>query len=1209
MPTSTLREASAFRLSDLKQAYRDDARSRALLSALNSDWRGGELAGEGGIGFGVGGHQSPACIHVQQLCGSLPAIVLTTLHAELNATLLCVARDREEAAYLHHDLEQLQDEQGPTKPLYFPASYRGRRALERQDASQNRQRAEVLSIAGHPNSGALLIVTYPEALAEQVVSRSTLTQNTLDLRLGAPLDVDFLIDVLIEYGFERVDFVFEAGQFALRGGLIDVFSYAHELPCRIELDGDSIAGMRSFEPDTQRSVRRMELLSLMPNPAQSLPDEQRQNILEFLPDDTVLWVHEPGTVTERIDLMHQELLQLHTADLPTDEVDEHTDAHPPDPSRLVLPQQWEALCLKHRMLCLSTPTGGGARTVTTSIAWGASPQPAIRKNFKLLIEQMGGHHAEGFRNLLFSDAPRQIDRLYQIFEDLKAGLLFTPLPGSLHEGFIDHGLRFSVYTDHQLFERYHKYNLQNRYRKSESLLVKELRDMKPGDFVVHIDHGVGVFDGLQKLDVNGQQQEAVRLLYRDGDLLYVGINSLHKIARYTGKEGAPPKVNKLGSEQWEKLKSRTKAQVKDIARDLIALYARRRSIPGFAFSPDGYLQNELEVSFMYEDTPDQFKASEATKADMQRPYPMDRLVCGDVGFGKTEIAIRAAFKAACDGKQVAVLVPTTILALQHFKTFSRRLAEFPVTVDYLNRFRTAREEKEVLQKVKDGKVDILIGTHKLVSKNLVFKDLGLLVIDEEQKFGVGVKEKLRQLRVHVDTLTLTATPIPRTLQFSLMGARDLSVIHTPPVNRQPVQTERMVFDEERIREAILFEVGRGGQVFFVHNRVQNISEMAGMLSRLCPGLRVGIGHGQMEGEALEKVLLAFIEGQYDVLVATNIIESGLDIPNANTIFINGAHHFGLSDLHQMRGRVGRSNTKAFCYLIAPSSGLLTSEAAKRLKAMEDFSDLGSGFQISLRDLDIRGAGNLLGAEQSGFISEIGFDMYQKILDDALRELKEDEWGAAQDSADAGAAQVSGDADTAQVSGDAGAAQVSGDAGAAHGLGGASGETSKATGSEGGASGFSGNRDWSREVQLDTDLHALLPDNYVRSTSERLSLYMQLDNLETEDDLQQFRLDLEDRFGPLPASGETLFDLMRLRRAGRRLGMEKIVLKKGLLKCYLLDGKHERYYQSVEFGKLLKAVQGSDGKITMKQHKNAVFLEVDAIRTAHHALELLEQWAN
>jgi len=1162
-----------------------------------------------GVGVGVGGHQSPACIHVQQLCGSLPAIVLTTLHAELNATLLCVARDREEAAYLHHDLEQLQDEQGPTKPLFFPASYRGRRALERQDASQNRQRAEVLSIAGHPNSGALLIVTYPEALAEQVVSRSTLTQNTLDLRLGAPLDVDFLIDVLIEYGFERVDFVFEAGQFALRGGLIDVFSYAHELPCRIELDGDSIAGMRSFEPDTQRSVRRMELLSLMPNPAQSLPDEQRQNILEFLPDYTVLWVHEPGAVTERIDLMHQELLQLHTADLPTDEVDEHTDAHPQDPSRLVLPQQWEALCLKHRMLCLSITTGGGARTVTTSIAWGASPQPAIRKNFKLLIEQMGGHHAEGFRNLLFSDAPRQIDRLYQIFEDLKAGLLFTPLPGSLHEGFIDHGLRFSVYTDHQLFERYHKYNLQNRYRKSESLLVKELRDMKPGDFVVHIDHGVGVFDGLQKLDVNGQQQEAVRLLYRDGDLLYVGINSLHKIARYTGKEGAPPKVNKLGSEQWEKLKSRTKAQVKDIARDLIALYARRRSTPGFAFSPDGYLQNELEVSFMYEDTPDQFKASEATKADMQRPYPMDRLVCGDVGFGKTEIAIRAAFKAACDGKQVAVLVPTTILALQHFKTFSRRLAEFPVTVDYLNRFRTAREGKEVLQKVKDGKVDILIGTHKLVSKSLVFKDLGLLVIDEEQKFGVGVKEKLRQLRVHVDTLTLTATPIPRTLQFSLMGARDLSVIHTPPVNRQPVQTERMVFDEERIREAILFEVGRGGQVFFVHNRVQNISEMAGMLSRLCPGLRVGIGHGQMEGEALEKVLLAFIEGQYDVLVATNIIESGLDIPNANTIFINGAHHFGLSDLHQMRGRVGRSNTKAFCYLIAPSSGLLTSEAAKRLKAMEDFSDLGSGFQISLRDLDIRGAGNLLGAEQSGFISEIGFDMYQKILDDALRELKEDEWGAAQDSGDAGTAQVSGDAGAAQVSGDAGAAQVSGDAGAAYGLGGTSGETSKAIGSEGGASGFSGNRDWSREVQLDTDLHALLPDNYVRSTSERLSLYMQLDNLETEDDLQQFRLDLEDRFGPLPASGETLFDLMRLRRAGRHLGMEKIVLKKGILKCYLLDGKHERYYQSVEFGKLLKAVQGSDGKITMKQHKNAVFLEVDAIRTAHHALELLEQWTN
>jgi transcription-repair coupling factor (superfamily II helicase) len=1204
-PPAPLGDASTFRLADLKQAYRNDARLRAVLDALapravevvygaggrtpGGGGGGAQAPGGGGGGGGAqatGGGGSPAFIHLQQLCGSLPAIVLTALHHELDATLLCVARDREEAAYLHHDLEQLQEAQGPSKPLFFPASYRGRRALERQDASQNRQRAEVLSIAGHPDSGALLIVTYPEALAEQVVSRSTLTQNTLDLRLGAPLDVDFLIDVLIEYGFERVDFVFEAGQFALRGGLIDVFSYAHELPCRIELDGDTIAGMRSFEPDSQRSVRRMELLSLMPNPAQSLPDEQRQNILEFLPGDTILWVHDPGAVSERIDIMHQELLQLRTTDGLNDEAGEDSETHPPDPNRLVLPHQWEALCLNHRMLCFSLPSSGGGREATASVAWGASPQPAIRKNFKLLIEQMGGHHAEGFRNLLFSDAPRQIDRLYQIFEDLNAGLLFTPLPGSLHEGFIDHGLRFSVYTDHQLFERYHKYNLQNRYRKSESLLVKELRDMKPGDFVVHIDHGVGVFDGLQKLEVNGQQQEAVRLLYRDGDLLYVGINSLHKIARYSGKEGVPPKVNKLGSEQWEKLKSRTKAQVKDIARDLIALYARRRSTPGFAFSPDGYLQNELEVSFMYEDTPDQFKASEATKADMQRPYPMDRLVCGDVGFGKTEIAIRAAFKAACDGKQVAVLVPTTILALQHFKTFSRRLAEFPVTVDYLNRFRSAREEKEVLERVKEGKVDILIGTHKLVSKSLVFKDLGLLVIDEEQKFGVGVKEKLRQLRVHVDTLTLTATPIPRTLQFSLMGARDLSVIHTPPVNRQPVHTERIPFDEDRIREAVLFEVGRGGQVFFVHNRVQNITEMAGMLSRLCPGLRVGIGHGQMEGEALEKVLLSFIEGDYDVLVATNIIESGLDIPNANTIFINGAHHFGLSDLHQMRGRVGRSNTKAFCYLIAPSSGLLTSEAAKRLKAMEDFSDLGSGFQISLRDLDIRGAGNLLGAEQSGFISEIGFDMYQKILDDALRELKEDEWGGPGGAADVADSVVSGMGDSVNAG--------AGNAGA---------------GNAGEASRFADRQDWSREVQLDTDLHALLPDNYVRSTSERLSLYMQLDNLETEEDLQQFRLDLEDRFGPLPASGETLFDLMRIRRAGRGLGMEKIVLKKGLLKCYLLDGRHERYYQSVEFGKLLNAVQGSSGKIAMKQHKNAVFLEVDGVYSAHQALGLLERWIN
>ena len=1179
--------AGTFRLEDLQRAYRSDARTQTIVGALGT--RRGE---------------PPVCLQLQQLSGSLSGVLLAALHAELGETLLCVARDREEAAYLHHDLEQLHEVRGASKPLFFPASYRGRRALERQDPTQNRQRAEVLSIAGHPEVGPLLVVTYPEAVAEQVVSRSTLTQNTLDLRTGAMLDVDFLMDVLIEYGFERVDFVFEAGQFALRGGIIDVFSYAHELPCRIELDGDTISGMRSFEPDTQRSVRRMELLSLMPNPAQELPDEQRQNLLEFLPSDTILWVHDPGAVTERIAMMREEVLPTGTGQ--RDEEDEL----PPDPNRLVEAGQWQALTQKHRLLCLTPPNHG--RGVQQIVAWGASPQPAIRKNFKLLIEQMSAHEAEGYRNLLFSDAPRQIDRLYQIFEDLKAGLLFTPLPGSLHEGFIDHGLRFSVYTDHQLFERYHKYNLQNRYRKSESLLVKELRDMKPGDFVVHIDHGVGVFDGLQKLEVNGQQQEAVRLLYRDGDLLYVGINSLHKIARYTGKEGTPPKVNKLGSEQWEKLKSRTKSQVKDIARDLIALYARRRSTPGFAFSPDGYLQNELEVSFMYEDTPDQFKASEATKADMQQPFPMDRLVCGDVGFGKTEIAIRAAFKAACDGKQVAVLVPTTILALQHHKTFSRRLAEFPVKVDYLNRFRSAREEKEVLQKVKEGKIDILIGTHKLVSKSLEFKDLGLLVIDEEQKFGVGVKEKLRQLRVHVDTLTLTATPIPRTLQFSLMGARDLSVIHTPPVNRQPVHTERMVFDEERIREALLFEAGRGGQVFFVHNRVQNIGEMAGMLSRLCPGLRVGIGHGQMEGEALEKVLLSFIEGEFDVLVATNIIESGLDIPNANTIFINGAHHFGLSDLHQMRGRVGRSNTKAFCYLIAPSAGLLTSEAAKRLKAMEDFSDLGSGFQISLRDLDIRGAGNLLGAEQSGFISEIGFDMYQKILDDALRELKEDEFGS---TFSEGAQPDLGDADFAPsstgASTDSAPSRAGGEGGA--GMAGAGGSGVGETVGHGGMAGAGGSgvgdghRDWSREVQLDTDLHALLPDNYVRSTSERLSLYMQLDNLETEEELQQFRLDLEDRFGPLPASGESLLDLMRIRRAGRRLGMEKISLKKGVLKCYLLDGRHERYYQSAEFGNLLSAVQASSGRITIKQHKNAVYLETERVSSANSALDMLQQW--
>lgn len=1066
---------------------------------------------------------------------SLPAVIAAAYWQQKAGTHLFVLADREEAAYFHNDLANLLPER---EILFFPASYKKHFDPEQLQSSHVLQRAEVLNQLNHNKSKGELIVTYPEALAERVVNRFTITKNTIDIRLKEKLNTDLLSELLVEYGFERVDFVYEPGQFSLRGGIVDVFSFANELPYRIELFGEEVESIRTFEPDSQLSVKPIGHLSLIPNIQTHLLKESRESLLHFLPDQTRVWIRDVQLTMDRIAECFEKAVenwqQAHELEeLTPGEAFENAEA-------------WRQQLEEKRVIELGTDQLGGKKI---SIDWQAQPQLAIRKNFDLFIDTLKENEQKGYVNLLFSDTKAQIERLYHILEDLKAGTGFYPLYTSLHQGYSDPQLKISLFTDHQLFERYHKYRLSNYKAKSASITLKELKELKPGDHVVHIDHGVGVFDGLQKIDVNGQQQEAVRLIYRDGDLLYVGINSLHKIAKYTGKEGVPPRINKLGSDVWEKLKNKTKSKVKDIAKDLIALYAKRKATPGFAFAPDSYLQNELEASFIYEDTPDQYKATEAAKADMQKPYPMDRLVCGDVGFGKTEVAIRAAFKAATDGKQVAVLVPTTILALQHFKTFSARLRDFPVTVDYVNRFRSAKDEKAVLEKLAAGKIDILIGTHKLVGKNVKFKDLGLLIIDEEQKFGVGVKEKLRQMRVNVDTLTLTATPIPRTLQFSLMGARDLSVITTPPPNRQPVHTELVHFDEDKIREAILYEVDRGGQVFFVHNRVTNIKDVAQLVQRLCPKVSICVGHGQMPGEELEDILLDFIDGKYDVLVATNIIESGLDIPNANTIIINMAQNFGLSDLHQMRGRVGRSNTKAFCYLVTPPTSTLTTEARKRLKALEEYSDLGSGFQIAMRDLDIRGAGNMLGAEQSGFITEIGFDMYQKILDEALRELRNGEF-----------------ADLFEDQGPP---------------------------------------EFVRDVQLDTDLNALLPERYVRNTTERLSLYMQLDNTETKEGLQRFSNELRDRFGPLPTEAETLLTLIRLRWVAKSLGMEKVVLKNKRMKCYFVSGKQENFYQSDTFGRVLEHLRQHPNRVSMKQTNQTVVLELVNIQGAEAALQALQ----
>lgn len=1076
-------------------------------------------------------------IRLEGLAGSMKAFVATALKEASGFPLLVVIPDREEAAYFLNDLENMLGEENV---LFFPASYKKTYDPDATDPNNKLMRSEVLSrLQGGKNRP--VVVSYPEALFERVVTQKNLKKHTLGIRRGDRLSIEFVNELLQEYAFERVDFTIEPGQFAIRGGILDVFSFSDEMPYRIEFFGEEVDSIRAFNPVDQLSVKTLDFVTIVPDVQGKILHESRESFFEFIPADTLVWIQETKLCLQRIEQAYASArdnwgqVQDRTAQLNPEEL---------FCSREEITRQLAGFRI--------VETGNGpAFSKGNEIAFHGSPQPSFNKNFNLITRQLTEHTKAGTENVIFSDNARQIERIYAIFEDIGKEIRFTPVYVSLHEGFSDPGLKIACYTDHQLFDRYHRYRLRDGFARKEAITLKELQGLQPGDYVTHVDHGVGKYAGLEKIDVNGRQQEAIRLVYRDNDILYVSIHALHRISKFTGKEGTQPKLNKLGSGAWNALKQKTKSKVKDIARDLIKLYAERKSRKGYAFQPDTYLQNELEASFIYEDTPDQLKATREVKRDMEKEAPMDRLICGDVGFGKTEIAIRAAFKAVTDSKQVAVLVPTTILALQHYKTFSERLKAFPCRVDYLNRFKGAKEQKQTLKELAEGKVDILIGTHRLLSKDVIFKDLGLMVIDEEQKFGVAAKEKLKTMKVNVDTLTLTATPIPRTLHFSMMGARDLSVIHTPPPNRYPVQTELHTFNESIIAEAITYEVQRRGQVFFVHNRVQNITDIADLIRRLCPGVRVGIGHGQMEGEALENVMLRFIEGDYDVLVATTIIESGLDIPNANTIIINNAHLFGLSDLHQMRGRVGRSNKKAFCYLLTTPVSLLTGDARKRLKTIEDFAELGSGFNIALRDLDIRGAGDLLGGEQSGFIAEIGFEMYNKILDEAILELKETDFK----------------------------------------------ELFKEELEE-------RRRTWVSDCQIDTDLEILIPDAYVTNITERLLLYKDLDNLETEEELQQFRQQLTDRFGPVPHPVEELMNTIRLRWIAKDMGFEKVVLKQKTFVGYFVSNQQSDFYSSPFFASLMQYLARNPLKARVKERNQKLTLVMDNVRGIDEAVEML-----
>ena len=1078
---------------------------------------------------------------VTGLAGASLSIVIANLFNTVHRPLLVLLPDKEESAYILNDLETLVGEQ---RVLFFPDSYRRPYQIEDTDNANVLLRAEVLNQLSH-STKPLLIVSYPEALFEKVITRKQLEKNTLKIQKGDSLTIDFLNEVLFSYHFNRTDFVTEPGEFSVRGGIVDVFSFSNNEPYRIEFFGNEVDSIRTFDVESQLSTAQLSKITIIPNVENKESDEIRQSFLEYISEQTLFIGKDMGFFDAKIEKLFTKATDIYQK-LPNE-----VKRTPPE-----------------ELYCQATDLSNQIQrfqqvniNATTSVSkkgkefsFHTTPQPSFNKQFELLISYLNNKYQEGYQNYILCGSEQQAKRFQDIFEEIDQKVPYQTIQLSLHAGFVDTELKYNVFTDHQIFERYYKFQLKNGYAKKQAITLKELMQLEVGDYVTHIDHGIGKFAGLQKIEVEGKQQEAIKLIYGDRDVLFVSIHALHKITKYNGKDGKPPKIYKLGSGAWKALKQKTKARVKEIAFNLIQLYAKRKEAQGFAFAHDSYMQNELEASFLYEDTPDQSKATAEVKADMESTKPMDRLVCGDVGFGKTEVAIRAAFKAVDNGKQVAVLVPTTVLAFQHFQTFSQRMKDFPVRIDYLNRFRTAKEKKIILEELAKGQLDIVIGTHQIVGEKVAYKDLGLLIVDEEQKFGVGVKDKLKTLKENLDVLTLTATPIPRTLQFSLMAARDLSVINTPPPNRYPIDSQVVPFNEEVIRDGIRYEIQRGGQVFFMHNRVENIQEVAGMIQRLLPDARIAIGHGQMDGKKLEETMLAFMEGRYDVLVATTIIESGLDVPNANTIFINNAHNFGLSDLHQMRGRVGRSNKKAFCYFITPPLIAMSDDARKRIEAIAQFSDLGSGLNIAMKDLEIRGAGDLLGGEQSGFINEIGFDTYQKILQEAITELKENEFSELYHTAEE-------------------------------------------------------DKTYLTDTQIDTDFELLFPDTYVNRVAERLNLYNELSNLPNEEALQVYERNLIDRFGKLPPQAIDLLNSVRVKWLATRMGIEKLVMKNGKMTGYFIADQNSPFYQSARFQKLLLFVQRYPDKCRMqeKETRNGLrlLLIFENINSVYQALKVMQ----
>lgn len=1084
---------------------------------------------------------------ISNLVGSSLSFVISETFKQAEKPFVIILNDKEEAAYYLNDLELLL---GDKNVLFFPGSYRRPYQIEETDNANILLRSEVLNRINSRKKPAIF-VTYPDALFEKVVTKRELERNTLKVSVGENLSLDFVNEALFEYNFQRVDFVTEPGDFSVRGGIIDVFSFSNDEPYRIEFFGDEVDSIRTFDVETQLSKDKLKKASIMPNVENKTLEEKRESFLKYVSSKSVVF-------TKNIDLLSGRLDKLFTkAKNAFEELS--TELKHSKPKDLFCNGDFIKEQLKEFTVAEITTS---KEQYYTNIVFDTKPQPSFNKKFELLIDDLNQQNEQGYKNYIFCANDQQAKRFHDIFDDMDEKVHYETIVFPLHQGFIDRDEKIACYTDHQIFERYHKFRLKNGYAKKQSITLKELNNLAIGDYVTHIDHGIGKFGGLQKIDVEGvpgseskKKQEAIKLIYGDRDILYVSIHSLHKISKFNGKDGKPPKIYKLGSAAWKKIKQKTKKRVKEIAYDLIQLYAKRRMQKGFAFGPDTHMQHELEASFLFEDTPDQFSATQDVKNDMEKEHPMDRLVCGDVGFGKTEVAIRAAFKAVDNGKQVAILVPTTILAFQHFKTFSSRLKDFPIKVDYLNRFRSTKQRNEVIEGINNGVVDIVIGTHQLTNQKIKFKDLGLLIIDEEQKFGVAVKDKLKTLKENVDTLTLTATPIPRTLQFSLMAARDLSVISTPPPNRHPIDTQVVRFSEETIRDAVNYEISRGGQVFFIHNRIENIKEVAGLLQRLVPNAKIGIGHGQMDGKKLEQLMLSFMNNEFDVLVSTTIIESGLDVTNANTIFINNANNFGLSDLHQMRGRVGRSNKKAFCYFITPPYHMMTDDARKRIQALELFSDLGSGINIAMKDLEIRGAGDLLGGEQSGFINDIGFDTYQKILGEAIEELKENEFKELY------------------------------------------------------ASQESEPKEYVKEVQIDTDFEILFPDYYINVITERLNLYNELSSIETEEKLQQYEERLIDRFGELPKPAIDLLDSLRIKWLAKEFGLERVILKQKRMIGYFVSDQQSNFYQTEAFGRILKYVQKNPRSVVMKEKKtNAglrlliTFIKIDTLKVALETLK-------